>query len=331
MDKKKLVRYVFSLLMIALMTGVAEWTEEKEIIFPEMVALTIGLWIIDKRVWNVNRLQIILLMTVGSIAGVCIVRYSPCPFLCNIGIAYAFAAICLFLTRTGLIPLISACILPVLLQTETWIYPSAVFLMSVLAVTGQKLMEKYGIRHRTEYVPIARNWKRDLLRWFCLLFFVVLISTLAVGTRNLYFIIPPLLVTFTEIVNSKAGFRNRPVQVFLFMVTSSALGTIAQLVGYYQLHLPESVVTLFILICLFILFEWTGKYFAPAGALALIPLLIPQEKLFWLPLQAAIGAAIFIAIAMVVFLRCYQWSRGQLIYCFTPTLLRRYLKQRKNN
>ena len=36
MDKTKKVRYVFSVFMVMLMVGIAEWTGEKEIIFPEM-------------------------------------------------------------------------------------------------------------------------------------------------------------------------------------------------------------------------------------------------------------------------------------------------------
>ena len=43
-------RYACSLVMILLMIGVAENLQEKEIIFPEMAALTIGMWIVDKRV-----------------------------------------------------------------------------------------------------------------------------------------------------------------------------------------------------------------------------------------------------------------------------------------
>ena len=45
-------RYFYAMLMILLMIGVAEWLGEKEIIFPEMAALTIGMWIVDKRVWQ---------------------------------------------------------------------------------------------------------------------------------------------------------------------------------------------------------------------------------------------------------------------------------------
>ena len=74
MDKTKKVRYVFSVFMVMLMVGIAEWTGEKEIIFPEMAALAVGLWVIDKRVWKVGRWQLIGLMTAGAVAGVCIVR-----------------------------------------------------------------------------------------------------------------------------------------------------------------------------------------------------------------------------------------------------------------
>ena len=42
-------RYFYALLMILLMIGVAELLMEREIIFPEMAALTIGMWIVDKR------------------------------------------------------------------------------------------------------------------------------------------------------------------------------------------------------------------------------------------------------------------------------------------
>lgn len=72
------------------MVGLAEWTDEKEILFPEMTALIIGLLIIDKRVWNVKRWQIILLMTLGAAVGICIVRYSPLPYVVNLCAAFAF-------------------------------------------------------------------------------------------------------------------------------------------------------------------------------------------------------------------------------------------------
>ena len=280
MEHRKLTRYLISLVMILMMVGLAEWTNEKEILFPEMTALIIGLLIIDKRVWNVKRWQIILLMTLGAAVGICIVRYSPLPYVVNLCAAFAFAGASLLISRATLIPLISACVLPVLLHTESIVYPIAVFSMSVSVVLVQ-------------------------------------------------IILPPLMVTFVEMVNSKAGFRNRPTQVFLFLTTVATLGTVLQIVGHHHLHLPESIVALTIAAILFLIFEWTGKYFAPSGALAFIPMLLPQEGLAWLPLEVSIGAAVFITIAMVVFQKCYKWNRAQLIFCATPTLLREYMNRKK--
>ncbi len=332
MDRKKPIRYILSLLLILLMVGVAEWTDEKEVLFPEMVALTIGLLLVDKRVWNVKRWQIVLLMSVGAIAGISIVRYSPWPYLSNLCLAFAFAGFCLLVSRTTLIPLISACVLPVLLHTESIVYPVTVFAMSVLAVAGQKILEKFNIRRQLPAIQHRKQGVKDIGRWVILSGFVGFISGIALYMDYPYLILPPLMVTFAEFVHSKAGFRNRPTQVFLFLVTAATLGTACQIIGYYYFHLPETVVAFSIAVILFLIFEWTGKYFAPAGALAFIPLLLPREGLIWLPLQAAVGAALFIATALIVFQRCYQWKRAQLIYCLTPTLLRKHLnRQRQRN
>ena len=63
-DPTKRKRYLFALTMILLMVAVAELSGEKEIIFPEMAALTVGMWIVDKRVWQVSRMRMVILMTV---------------------------------------------------------------------------------------------------------------------------------------------------------------------------------------------------------------------------------------------------------------------------
>ena len=216
-DVARRKRYFYALLMILLMIGAAELLMEREIIFPEMAALTIGMWIVDKRVWRVSRIGVVVLMTLGAIAGVCIGRYSPFPLLANLMFAFAFAAICLTLSRATLVPQISACMLPVLLETESWVYPVAVFIMSVIVVGGQWGMERMGLREKITYTSVSVNWREALVRWAFLLMTVAAVVLLAVYTENLYFILPPLIVTYVEFANSKAGFRNRPVQVLLVL------------------------------------------------------------------------------------------------------------------
>ena len=210
-------------------------------------------------------------MSIGAIVGVCIVRYSPFPLIVNLCISFAFSAICLQVSRTTLIPQISACMLPILLGTESWVYP---------------------------------------------------IAAIPIHTGYLYCILPPLIVTYVEFSTSKAGFRGRPLGTFLLLAIAAVLGSTSQLIGHIYLHLPETVVALFLFICLFILFEWWGKFFAPAGAIALVPMIISPQGLIGYPLQVMIGAALLIFIAMVLFLKCYKWPKSHLIYCLVPAPIR---------
>lgn len=101
-DPQRRKRYICSLIMILLMIGVAELLHEKEVLFPEMAALTIGMWIVDKRVWKVKYWQMLLLMTFGACAGVLVVLYSPFVLVINVALAFLCAAIGLFIARASL-------------------------------------------------------------------------------------------------------------------------------------------------------------------------------------------------------------------------------------
>lgn len=292
-DRPRRWRYLSAMAVVVLMAGVAERTGEREVIFPEMAALAIGMWIAPKRVWNVTRLQLVLLMGAGAVAGVCIVRWSPWPLAANLALAFAFAAGCLSL--------------------------------SLIVVAGQRAMERGGLRPETHYDRPEWNWRHDGVRWMWLLLAVLAVAVLPLSTGYRYCILPPLIVTFVEFANSKSGFRNRPVQVWLMLVAGATAGTLMEWMGHVWLGWSESVVALVVCACLFVMFERVGRYFAPVGAVALIPMIVPPQDLFWLPVQIACGAAVFIAVALLLFQRCYEWNRGQFVYCVVPSPLRRYI------
>lgn len=134
-----------------------------------------------------------------------------------------------------------------------------------------KWMEKNKYRKEITYTPVQRDPKKNCLKWGTLLATIPLIAAIPIHTGYLYCILPPLIVTYVEFSTSKAGFRGRPLGTFLLLAIAAVLGSTSQLIGHIYLHLPETVVALFLFICLFILFEWWGKFFAPAGAIALVP------------------------------------------------------------
>ncbi|MGQ1945514.1 hypothetical protein ACT3CD_00250 [Geofilum sp. OHC36d9] len=322
MNKPKLIRYIFGLIMIGLMVGVSEWFGEKEIIFPEVAALIIGLWIINKKVWTVSRPMVVLLMTVCALFGVCLVRYSPLPVLANIAISFTFTSLCLFVTRTTLIPVISASMLPVLLGTHSWVYPLSVFSISLILVCVQWAFEKKGLRQVIDFSSNKNHYRHSLWHWMKLLVGLMFIAVFSVYTDKMYIIVPPLVVTFVEFSSSSAGFRNRPVQVFLVLVVFAILGASFQYVLHDVVGLSEVNTVLLLFASLFWFIEVAGEPFAPAFAIALIPMIIPQENVLLYPLQVAGGAALFLFVAMVFFLKCYRWKREYLLVCFVPEFIR---------
>lgn len=318
----KLKRYLFALLLIAGMVAAAELTGETEVIFPEIAALVVGMWVVDKPVWRVRRRQLVVLMTLGAVVGISLVRFSPFPLVVNMVAAFVFSAVCLMFCRATLVPLISACMLPVLLGAESWVYPLAVLVMTLIITSGQVAMERSGLRHTAIHVPADRDWRRDVLKWGTLLAILLLLVALPVWSGYTYFILPPLIVTFVEFSNPKAGFRRAPLLVFFLLSCAAVLGAGLQLFLHVKLGVPAYIVAVLICGVLFALSEWRGRLFAPAGAVALIPMIIPAADLVWFPLQAMSGAAVFIGIPMLLFQRDIVWHEPRRIGCVFVRLFR---------
>jgi hypothetical protein len=308
--------------MIVLMVAVSEWLGEKEILFPEMAALVLGLWVIDKKVWTIKRPMLVILMTACAFFGVLLVRYSPFPLLLNIILSFAFTSLCLILTRTTLIPITSASMLPVLLGTDSLVYPVSVFVMSLLVVCGQWLLEKNAFRTAIVFDTKKRRYKHSPKHYIRMLFWLLLIAAIPIATGKVYFIVPPLVVLFVEFSSSSSGFRNRPLQVYLVILIAATLGTLSQYYLHTVLGIPKVYVVLLLFLCLFLLFEIVKKPFAPACAIALVPMIIPQDNVLSYPFQVAVGSAVFLFVSMFFFLKCYRWKREHLIVCFIPEFVR---------
>jgi hypothetical protein len=226
-------------------------------------------------------------------------------------------------------PLISACVLPVLIHTENWTYPVAVFFMSAIVASGRVWMEKIGWRPKTSREPLKTPLKKVGARWIALILAALPVMSLAVLTSNQHFILPPLIVVYVELANSAAGFRNKPLEIYFLLIVAAVVGSVFQEFGYYRLRLPETLVAFLIMVVIFTIFEIKGKCYPPVGAVSLIPLLLPKESLPWIPLRVAVGAALLIAISLLFFQRCYKWSKPQLIHCFVPRFIIKKLIKRK--
>lgn len=294
-------RYFLAIVLICIMLLFAQVSGEKEVIFPEIAALAIGAWISEKQIWESNKRKIFILVSLASLVGVLAVRYMPVPMIFQVLTCYAFTGIALTIADTNLIPIISACILPIYMQTTSWIYPISVTSMAAIIVGMQYLMERFHLRPINHYQPCHFSIKEQFKRWSKLLLVLMLLALIPVETRNVYFIAPPLIVTFTAFSNPANSVRKIPFKTFLVIVVAAFAGAGSRLLLNMYLHFPLVICAIVACLILFFTFEKVRTLFPPAGAILLLPLILNYKELIFFPVQVTIGAAAVISSCYILF------------------------------
>ncbi len=287
--------------MALLMVLIAEISGEREIIFPEICALTIGAWVAEQQPWMTNKRRIFLLMSLAALFGVLIVRYVSIPLLGQVCLSFAFTGFILTLFKTNFVPIISACILPVYLRTDSWVYPISVSVMALIIIIAQWLMEKYHFRPVNNFVPCEFNVKEQIIKWSKLLLVFGLIAIIPFKTHQIFFLAPPLIVMFTELSNLNSPARKRPLYIVGLMTFGAFMGCLIRLLLNIYLNIPLSICTALACVALFIALNKVKINFPPAGAILLIPMILDKQLLFLFPIEVFVGALLLSYTAILIF------------------------------
>jgi hypothetical protein len=297
----RIERYIFGILMAFIMVFVAEISNETEIIFPEICALTIGAWISEQQPWMTNKRRIFILMSLAGLFGVLVVKFCTIPLIFQVCLCFAFTGFILTLFKTNFVPIISACILPVYLRTESWIYPISVSTMALIIIFAQWLMEKYHFRPVNNFVPCQFDIKTQIIKWTKLLTIFGLIALIPFKTHQIYFLAPPLIVMFTELSNPQSPARKKPFYIVGIMTFASFIGCALRLFLNEILGLPLFICTAIACTILFLALDKLRIFFPPAGAILLIPMILEKSLLIRFPLEVFIGAIILSICAIILF------------------------------
>ena len=200
---KNALPYVLTLILVGIMTFVAEILGEGEIIFPEITALAIGYMVTQKQGWKVNDSRMIALIAICAVAGVLTVRYIKVGLYLEILIAFVFAQILFMLSGTTFAPMISAIVLPVMMQTESFIYPIAAFLLTIAVVLFRRFLLKVKIRDKEDFQSVNLHAKSDVIDTAVRTICVAVVGFFAIWSGFKFAIAPPLLVAFTEFSRPK--------------------------------------------------------------------------------------------------------------------------------
>lgn len=313
-DKRNiLLRCGICVLLAAAMVGTSELLGEKEIIFPEITALTVGAIAAPKQTWRVSRIRMILLIAVCSVIGIFIVRFSPLPKPVNLVGAFLICQVIYLLSRTSFAPMISAAALPVLMDTETIIYPISAVTMTILTVLAQTILERLGEYEHEKFTPLPAP---DKFAWVSVLIRTAAAAVLAFPLIHFgynFCIAPPLLVAFTEFSNPASKARNKPLKTILIITGCAFCGAALRLVLCILLPLPLTLAAVLSVTSALIIMKLSGQYIPPAGALAVLPMIIPAQALLIYPAEILAEATAFMWLSLCFRRRKTEQTKGAAI------------------
>lgn len=290
------------LLVPVLMSAAAELTGEREIIFPEATAIALGALAAPHLAWRTDKLSIFLLIGICAAAGMLIVRFVPLALEWQLALAYLLGQLMLLCSRTSFAPLISAIVLPVLLQTRSPIYLAAAIVLTASVLLVRAAFERAGIRPREQFSPLSPG-KEDCTALAARTLFASLVCIAAVRSGFLLLACPPLLVAFTEFTRPGSRAMRTPVRTAALLTACAAAGALCRMLVCETLSLPLALAAAPSAACVLALAQWQKLMLPPAAAMAVLAMLVLPAQLPLYPLQAACGAALYAAFAKLYALR----------------------------
>lgn len=296
--KHTLIKCAFTIFVVFVMVGLSELFEEKEIVFPEITALMIGLAVSPKRSWQTSRIRLIFLILICSLLGIFFVRYVSFPLPVNITIAFGICQLILYYSRTSFAPLISAAILPILMGTTSIIYPICAVSFTLLALLCEYILTKLNIRPKEVYTPTPLPKFNDFNSIIVCILTIAVLSPIVIQLGYRFCIAPPLLVAFTEFCRPACNARKHPFKSVIIIFLCGLAGTLCRYVLVGLLCLPLTLAAVAATIFMLIIVNWSKCYLPPAGALTILPMIIPYDCILTYPLQILIGVSLFMLISI---------------------------------
>ncbi|WP_298842062.1 HPP family protein [Clostridium sp.] len=201
-------------------------------------------------------------------------------------------------------PSLSAAILPIIIHTQSWLYPLSVCILTAIIASGKKIIDNYHNK-KSNGISFVENTKdsgkvvftkEEGIHWVKLLISILLVSAVALYLNWDYIITPPLIVAFVGLSKPGREVRTKGVLVLIILVSAAFLGVSWIYFIYYYLYWPIWVSSGLSMVCVLLMFHLFQFTLPPAAAIALLPTIIPVEGLWMYPVQILIGSTIFLLI-----------------------------------
>jgi hypothetical protein len=223
--------------------------------------------------------------------------------------AFCLVVLQLKLFRSAVLPSISAAILPIITNSDSWYYPLSVCGLTGIIALGRKLLyrsgadENAGFESRTSCQGKVRaTWTLpDLAHWGKLLAGVILVTAVAVGGKLIYMVSPPLIVAFVELSKPGGALRDKAGKALILLVSAAFSGVFWLQLTQTVLHWPAWISVCVATATVFFLYHALSTPFPPAVAIALLPTILPEAGLWSYPWHVLAGSAAFVILSKTCF------------------------------
>ncbi|MBR0485400.1 MAG: hypothetical protein IJJ69_11605 [Oscillospiraceae bacterium] len=291
---RKYLPLFLTVLTVGLMTGLSEFFQNPEIIFPELAAVTAGALHVPHTAWHVSKFRMLIFITLCAMLGVLIVHFLHIPAGIQLCIAFFTAQMIFLCSRTSFAPMISALVLPVMLKTDSAVYLFSAFGLTLLVLLCRSFLEKINLLPEMQYEPFPKPDKTAFLQALSRTFAGCLVILPAVLLDMRFLCAPPLLVAFTEFCKPDSPAEHHKSEIFLLMAVSAVTGSLCRYLLNVLFSLPMCFPAMLTIFLIMLIMKKTGRILPPAAAISILAYLIPESLLFWYPLQIAGGTLILL-------------------------------------
>lgn len=289
---------LFTILIVAVMTAAAELIPEREVIFPEIGAIAVGALISPRFTWQTDKKHILFYIMLCAVLGMGIVYLVPLPLVLQLILAYAVSQFVFTLSKTTFAPMVSAIVLPVMLGTKTPLYLVSAFLFTSIILAVRSLFEHLQIRPEEKYIPADTGNLSFTVKKIVIASVVI---TAAIMSGHPFISAPPVLVAFTEFASPTAKARKHPVKAILLISLCGTAGALLRLLLTSNMGLPLTLSAVLTILAAILFIRIFHMYLPPAGAIALLAMLVPETALPAYPLSVLIGISAYMCLAKVFF------------------------------
>ncbi|WP_333663717.1 hypothetical protein [Chishuiella changwenlii] len=278
--KESSVSYIFAFAFILLMIAVAVLFEDREIILPEVAALTVGIFTFREDKWIQRPFHIFLLPSITAILGFGI-NFLPILFSLKLLIVLIGMLLTLRLFKSQLAPALATGLLPIVTNAHSFLFLFAIFAFVLVLFCLIKVLKIKPIEDSVPIIYVSHN------RWLlaiCIIWFLIAYSLDYVY----YSAIPPVIVIAFESLNHPSLKLNVRLKRILALTGASLIGCLT--IQYLDNLILAGLIDLLLVA---VLLKVMNLRLPPAFAMVLLPMIMPKETILHLTLATFLMSTYF--------------------------------------